>query len=328
MAKDLFEQAGELSRRGEAFVFATVVWVRRPSSGKAGYKAIVTPEGRIHGWVAGACTEPVVIREALRALEDGSARLVFLGQPEELEGRERDGVTLVPMTCASEGSLEVFVEPVPSRPHLVIIGRSPMVDILASFAAGLDWRTVVVDEGGEEGTHPCADHVVTTLDLTAAGVGDRSAVVVATQGHNDEESLERALTTSAAYIGLVASHKRAASLLGYLRDQGFSEEMLGRVRAPAGLDLGHVTHEEIAVGVMAELVQLRAAGQLAGGYEGTPAQATKEGKEAIDPICQMTVDIASARYRSDYNDRTYYFCCPACRKKFESDPATYAELPS
>ncbi|MGH2708600.1 MAG: XdhC family protein, partial [Actinomycetota bacterium] len=147
-------------------------------------------------------------------------------------------------------------------------------------------------------------------------------------GHNDEESLERALTTSAAYIGLVASHKRATSLLGYLRDRGFSEEMLGRVRAPAGLDLGHVTHEEIAVGVMAELVQLRAAGQLAGGYEGTPAQATKEGKEAIDPICQMTVDIASARYRSDYNDRTYYFCCPACRKKFESDPATYAELPS
>jgi xanthine dehydrogenase accessory factor len=155
---------------------------------------------------------------------------------------------------------------------------------------------------------------VTTLDLEAAGVGPRTALLVATQGHYDEEALERALSTQAEWIGVVASHRRALSLLDHLRDRGFDDEARARIRAPAGLDLGHVTHEEIAVAIMAELVQFRAAGRLEADTVALPVTA-----EAIDPVCGMTVQIGAARYRSERGGQTFYFCCAGCQKSFEAD---------
>ena len=128
------------SARGEPFVLATVVWRRAPSSGKEGATALITPDRTVRGWLGGACAEPTVVREALKALEEGSPRLLFLGPPEELEGRARDGVVTVPIACQSEGALEVYVEPVLPQPQLVAIGRSPAADALAALAAGLGWR--------------------------------------------------------------------------------------------------------------------------------------------------------------------------------------------
>jgi xanthine dehydrogenase accessory factor len=162
---------------------------------------------------------------------------------------------------------------------------------------------------------------VTELDLGAAGVGDRSFVVVATQGHYDEDALQRALATPAAYVGLVASRKRADAVLGYLRDRGVLEEDLARVRAPAGLDLGRVPHQEIAVAILAEIVQLRAAGAL---VTGRSAAAAPERHEAIDPVCGMTVDVATSRYRTTHGGRTYYFCAAVCLDRFTANPATFA----
>ena len=174
----------------------------------------------MRGWLGGACAEPTVVREALKALEEGSPRLLFLGPPEELEGRARDGVVTVPIACQSEGALEVYVEPVLPQPQLVAIGRSPAATALAAMAAGLGWRSVLVDDGGDAEGREGVGRVLTTLDLAQAGVDDRSFVVVATQGHYDEDALERALATPAAYVGLVASRKRAEAVLGYLRDRG------------------------------------------------------------------------------------------------------------
>ncbi len=187
--------------------------------------------------------------------------MLFLGTDEELKDEGRAGIVRVPIACQSEGALEVYVEPVMPSPHLAVIGRSPAVDALARMADALGWRTVVVDDGGDPSTHDVPE-VATTLDLAAAGVGEGSFVVVATQGHYDEDALQRALETPAAYVGLVASRKRADGVLGYLRDRGVSEEALARVHAPAGLDLGHLPNQEIAVAILAELVQLRAAGEL------------------------------------------------------------------
>jgi len=218
---EVLELAADLSRRGEPFVLATVVWRRAPSSGKEGSTALITPDGRVRGWLGGACAEPTVIREALRALEEGAPRLLFLGPPEELEARGRAGVVTVPIACQSEGALEVYVEPVLPQPHLVVIGRSPAVAALAAMAGDLGWRTVVVDDGGRAEDYPRAGHVVSKLDLEQASVTDRSWIVVATQGHYDEDALERALATPAAYVGLVASRKRAQAVLGYLRTAAF-----------------------------------------------------------------------------------------------------------
>ena len=318
MKTEVLALAADLSRRGEPFVLATVVWRRAPSSGKEGSTALITADRRVRGWLGGACAEPTVIRESLKALEEGTPRLLFLGPPEELAARGRDGVVTVPIACQSEGALEVYVEPVLPQPHLVVIGRSPALGTLASMADTLGWRTVVVDEGGLAEDYPAADRVFTTLDLSEAHVTERSVIVVATQGHYDEAALEAALATPAAYVGLVASRRRAEAVLGYLRDRGVSDAQLGRVHAPAGLDLGKVAHEEIAVAILAELVKERAAGNLA-----AAEPADLETHEAIDPVCGMTVDVASAVYRSTFEDTTYYFCSAGCLSRFEDDPARF-----
>lgn len=322
MRTEVLELAAALAARGETFVLATVVWARAPSSGKPGSTALIEADGRIHGWLGGACAEPTVIREARAALAEGTPRLLFLGTPEELEGHRREGVVSVPIACQSEGALEVYVEPVVPSPHLVVIGRSPAVDTLAGLGSALGWRTVVVDDGGDVSAHPVAGRVLTSLDLAEAGVGSSSFVVVATQGHYDEEALRVALATPAAYVGLVASSRRAESVLGYLRDRGVPEASLARVRAPAGLDLGHVPHEEIAVAVLAELVKLRAAGELVG--PAVPAEAPRH--EEIDPVCGMTVDVAGARHVAVHDGRTYYFCSADCLAAFEAEPAAFAPV--
>ena len=356
MTEDLLELSQELSRRGEPFALATVVWRRAPSSAQPGNQAIVTAAGKVRGWLSGACADSVVIREARKALETGEPQLVLLGSPEELAARANDGISLVPMQCQSEGAIELFVQPVLPKPHLVMIGRTPMVGTLTSLAKTLGWRTVVVDDRGDPDSHPDAGLVVTTLDLEAAGVGESSLVVVATQGQYDELAVDKALGTKAAFIGLIASRKRAQAVLDWLRDVDYTEEALARVKAPAGLDLGSLKHEEIAVGVLAELVQFNAARQPAvpaaaadppaapapapepqastaagspaasdrsapgADHEGAPASAPVD---AIDPVCDMLVDVATARFVSEHEGETYYFCCPACKKKFEADPARY-----
>jgi len=345
MTEDLVQLSQDLSRRGEPFALATVVWRRAPSSAQPGNQAIVTAAGKVRGWLSGACAESVVIREARKALETGEPQLVLLGSPEELEARANDGISLVPMQCQSEGAIELFVQPVLPKPHLVMIGRTPMVGTLTSLAKALGWRTVVVDDRGDPDSHPDAGMVVTTLDLEAAGVGENSLVVVATQGQYDELAVDKALGTKAAFIGLIASRKRAQAVLDWLRDVDYTEEALARVKAPAGLDLGSLKHEEIAVGVLAELVQFNAARQPSvpaaapepqtstagspaapdrstpgGDNEGAPASAPVD---AVDPVCDMLVDVATARFVSEHEGQTYYFCCPACKKKFEADPARY-----
>jgi xanthine dehydrogenase accessory factor len=304
--------------RGEPYALATVVWRRSPSSGKVGARALITADGRIYGWLGGACAEPAVVAEARRAIADGSPRLMFLGQPDELPVHQRDGVVSVPIACQSEGALEVYVEAVVPKPALFVIGRSPAVDALARMGQALGWRATLVDDAGHADDHPGVERVLTTLDLLDVGPG--SFVVVATQGHYDEDALERALSTPARYVGLVASRKRADAVLGYLRDRGVPEDQLARVRAPAGLDLGSLSNEEIAVAILAELVQIRAAG---GGVEAEPPP-SPETHEAVDPVCGMTVQVASARHRATHEGRTYYFCSAGCRASFEADPARFA----
>ena len=324
MRPETLKEAAELSARGEPFVLATVVWRRSPSSGKAGATALITSDGQVRGWLGGACAEPTVVREARRALEEGTPRLLFLGPPEELAGHQRDGVVTVPIACQSEGAMEVHVEPMLPQPQLVTIGRSPAAIALTAMAAALGWRSVAVDQGGEPTDHPGAGRVVTTLDLGRAGVDARSFVVVATQGHYDEAALEQALGTSAAYIGLVASRTRAEGVLGYLRDRGMSEDALARVHAPAGLDFGRIDSEEIAAAILAEIVQLKAAGGLKGV---TTDDGIAADHEEIDPVCGMTVEVANAQFRSVLDGHTYYFCSTGCLASFETDPASYISVP-
>lgn len=316
---ELLEVERGLRARGEAYAVATVVWRRAPSSGRVGSRALVTSAGRMLGWVGGACAEPAVIAEAGRAIAEGTPRLMFLGPPEEVGAHRREGVVSVPVSCQSEGALEVYVEPVLPKPALVVVGRSPAVDALAGMARALGWPAAVVDDGGTAADHPGVERVAGSLDGLAEAVGEAGYVVVATQGHYDEEALERALATPAAYVGLVASRTRAAAVLGYLRQRGVAEPDLARVHAPAGLDLGSVAPAEIAVAIMAQIVSLRASGGLEAGPPLPPPE-----HEEVDPVCGMTVRVAQARHVATFAGRTYYFCSAGCRASFEADPAAHA----
>ncbi len=328
----IMKQAAELAQRGEPFALATVVWRQRPSSGQQGSRAIITAAGEVHGWIGGACAEPSVIRHAREVMAEGAPRLLLLGTTDKFGDAIPDGMTVVPIACQSEGALEVYIEPVLPVPHLVVVGRSPMARTLADMAAALGWRTDLRD----------------WTDFSASDAGRESMVVVATQGHGDEEAVEQAVAAEPAYLGLVGSRRRGAAVLGYLAERGIARDQLDRVRVPAGLDLGRTSHPEIAVAILAQLVQLRSAGELGAGHSGTGAagagtKAARRGNErasgpadhgpaagdlppaeAADPVCDMTVATGKAGRPLEFEGVTYYFCSAGCRSEFESNPDSYA----
>jgi xanthine dehydrogenase accessory factor len=315
MRFDVEDMARELTIAHEPYVRATVVWTRPPSSGSVGDVAIVRLDGSLHGWVGGACAEPVVSAEARDVLMTGRPRLIFLGP--EGESRSPD-IRTVAMSCASEGALEIFMEPVVRQPHVVIVGRSPAVSRLARLLDVMDWYVTIVDEEGKGGD--LLDDWPVVSQFADVDTASAHAIVVATQGHYDEDALEWATKTDAPYIGLVASERRAATLLEYLRALPTPDERVSRIRVRTGIDLGDVTHEEMAVSILAELVAERASGALLGGDHPRmePIAAT-----ALDPVCGMSVEIEGARFTHDHLGETVYFCCPGCRTAFISDPDAY-----
>lgn len=336
MTLSVLQEAVALAEAREPFVLATVVWRRGPSSGQQGSKAVILADGTVRGWLGGACAEPTVVVQAREALLDGEPRLLLLGDVEDPSGAPvgagaeagatgcgssgggPGGTYSVPMACENDGALEVYLEPVPPRPQLVVIGRSPAVAALALMARALEWDVAVIDDGGSPDEHPLPESVRTTLDLSGLGVGVGSAVVVATQGHYDDLALEAALATEAAYVGLIAGHKRADAVAENLRGRGTSEEDLARIQAPAGLDLGRLGNRELAVAIMADLVARRASGELSRWGAVPDAPAT-----AVDPVCGMTVLIADAKYRSTHGGIDLWFCAPGCKKAFDADPAAF-----
>ena len=326
----ILQEAAELARRGEPFALATVVWRQGPSSSQQSARAIITADGALSGWIGGACAEPAVTRAARDVIETGTPQLLLLGSPEqfgyqvaapgtEVSGTQElpEGMTFVPISCHSEGAVEVFIEPMLPVPHLVVVGSSPMAATLVELARVLGWQ---------------AD-LIAGQDFTAADASERSLVVVATQGHDDESVLERAAAAKPAYLGLVGSHRRGGSVLGYLAERGLDAGLLAGVHVPAGLDLGSTTHQEIAVAILAELVQVRASGgPTAGGASAGPVrrngQAGEGRKRAVqetDPVCGMTVAVGPGTRSAQYEGQAYFFCGPGCQHAFQTDPAAYAK---
>jgi xanthine dehydrogenase accessory factor len=288
--EDVLREAVRLADAGESYALATVVGVVRPASARRGDRALVTAAGALVGWVGGACSEPIVVREALRALADGEPRLVRIAPPGRGGGEDGDeGVVVAQSMCASEGVVEVLVEPQLPRPSLAVFGESPAARTLARLAETIGWR------------------VSREIDRNA------DAVVVASMGHGDEEALTAALAAGAGYVALVASARRASVVLAGLREAGVAEESLARVRAPAGLDLGPSSQEEIAVAVLAEIIAWR---------HSRPAEEL-EPAEATDPVCGMVVAVRGAE-SAEHGGVAYFFCSAGCRERFEADPARYA----
>jgi xanthine dehydrogenase accessory factor len=292
-------------------VLATVVRVEPPVSARVGDKAVVTGDGVLSGWVGGACSEPIVVREALAALAEGRPRLVRISpgsaEPPPSDGDtagtvDAPGVVAAVSTCPSGGGLEVFVEPVGVAPRLLVAGATPVARTLAKLAETLGYEVAALGDADLE-------------EVRAGSAGPDDAMVVATMGHYDEEALAAALRTRAGYVGLVASRRRAATVFAALRGRGAAEEDLSRVASPAGLDLGPSTQEEIAVAVLAEMIRerhLRAAAPAA------------QVEQAEDPVCGMSVALTGARLFADHAGRRHWFCSEHCLHAFAREPDRYA----
>lgn len=322
---DYLTEAQRLRQHDTPFVLATVVRVERPTSAKPGAKAIVTGDGELQGWIGGSCARPTVIREALKALVDGQPRLLHLSPSEMLRGIPSEGLVEVPLTCASGGTLEIYLEPYLPQPHVLAIGHLPVVEALVNFAKDLGYRASVMGQGVTHEEHPRADAVL-ELDLGALPITPNTYVVVASHGNYDETALEVALRSDAVYVAIVASKKRAASVLDYLRESGLTEAQLHKLKFPAGLDIGAATPEEIALSIVAEMVTIRRRRTADDRRVDSVADLSSvvgnqsSSAEAICPTCGMTVNKATALHTHEYKGIRYYFCCPNCKRHFVKDP--------
>jgi xanthine dehydrogenase accessory factor len=311
----ILELAYQLTKSGEPFVLATVVWCERPTSAKPGARAIVRADGQMTGWIGGSCAQPVVLREAARLLREGGAPYLLRLGVSETE-TVRGDLRTFPMSCASGGVLDIYMEPHFPQPQLLLIGDSPVIAALSQLASALNFSV----------------SQFAFTDFGQLPINEQTYVLVASHGQYDEDALEKALRSPARYIGMVASRRRADTCRDYLRGSGLTEEEIARLKAPAGLDVGAATPEEIAASILAELVQVRRRGLPGMTQTGRqPAEIREELHEtiaapietAIDPVCGMTVEIATARHHSVYEGHDYYFCCPACKRLFENNPQEY-----
>ena len=310
MVDELLALAAELQRSGEAFALATVVRCEAPTSAKPGAKALIRQDGTLQGWVGGACAEPVVLREALEALRDGRPRLIGLYGEGGHVATRTEGVLEYAMTCHSGGTLEIYVEPYLPKPQLLLVGHGPVVETLATLGRAANFLVVAL----------APDTLQAGLEQQP--LTERASVVVATHADSDEDVLDRVLRTDAGYVSLVASRRRAAVILERLEKLGVPPERRGRLKAPAGLEIGAVTPEEIAVSILAEIIQFRRSDKTrAAEPEALATPAVRI--ESKDPICGMTVDSVTAKFRSEFSGQTIYFCCRHCKEMFDENPDQY-----
>lgn len=335
MWNNILDQAARFRANDQPFVIATVVAYKSPQSAKPGSKAIITTDGSIDGWIGGGCVQPIVIREAQKALQTGKPKLISIS-PESAHG-DWKGVESYEMTCQGGGSLEIYLEPVLPKPELLIVGNSPIAQILSQLGKLLDFKVCVADPEANQERFPDADIVLTDLNGARGRIGPSSYVVLATMGTGDEEGLEAVLGSSPRYLGLVASKEKAKGLFKYLRDKGVPPAYLDQVKCPAGLELGGETLAEIGLSVMAEITQLRRTltkqaveslntSKVAGLPVINSAASVEESPDARDPVCGMTVVTTNARYTSIMENTTFSFCCLRCKDSFDRSPATYLDL--
>ncbi len=320
MYDEFFSKAHQLIEQGEPFATAIVVRSEKPTSGKPGDKAIVTLAGVMYGWIGGSCAQPTVIAEGQAAIAEDASRLVRI-TPRPGRQTPPEGVKEVAMTCFSGGTLDVYIEPQQPRPRLLVIGHLPTAQALVHLGKAMSYRVIAVDLETDGAAVAHADEVLGDLGEIASRVNPLTSVVVASHGHYDETALEHVLGTRAPYVGLVASRKRAAPIFDHLRQAGFDEDDLARVQAPAGLDIGARRGDEIALSIMAQIVQSRRDAEGVG-WPSEPA-AESPPTTAIDPICGMAVHIEGARHTDQHDGRIYYFCCEGCRGKFATSPEQF-----
>ena len=315
MVFDWIKRASELKKKGNPFAIATVINTVAPTSAKPMSKAIIHQNGDIEGWIGGGCSIHTVITEGLNCIQSGKAIVLRLS-PEDIS---KDKVTYkkeVFLNCESGGTLEFHIEPVLPMTKLIIYGSTPTVYALAKIGSLLNYECYICSPNAEF-VKELSDNVQVLKNYKV--FSDQSVAVVATQGENDLHALKSAIDSKSNFISMIISNKKASSLFLQLEKEGYSEEDISRVKFPAGMDINATTPEEIAVSILAELINDRNSVDL----KEQVIVESKEDKKEIDPICKMIVDPKNAANTYEFEDINYYFCCIGCKEKFALEPSSY-----
>ena len=260
---DLVDLAASLKARGEPFALATVVRTVSVTAAKAGAKAIILPDGTVsEGWIGGGCARAAVLAAAREAITDGRARFVSL-LPKDLfaarelqQGEEREGVRFARNMCPSQGTMDIFVEPMLPPPSLVIIGASPVAVALADLAPRFGYHVTVCAPPEDQPVFAEPDQRIDGYALPATQEGHRF-IIISTQGRGDEAALTAALSAEADHVAFVGSRRKVAALREKILAAGMPAAQFDRLKGPAGLDLGAITPEEIALTILAEVLAVR-----------------------------------------------------------------------
>jgi xanthine dehydrogenase accessory factor len=308
---DLLSEALHLSEQNLPFAWATVIRAAPPTSAYVGARAIVTAKGALHGWVGGGCAQDIVVQACLEAIQSGHSRLIRISNDGAITDPDTEHHA---MPCASNGALDLFIQAVQPAPALCIAGSTPAAMAAGKIAAVLGWR-VSYGAPGKDGPPP-------------------DYVLVATQGTDDAENLERALRSPARKVLLIASRRKADTLSTAMQRLGISEARLSDLESPAGPDILACTPAEIALAAVAGLVRAQrkaACARQPGMFPDEPHKVAQPATPAlasvyINPVCLRAIDPETAMHAVSVAGATHYFCCNGCKTKFDQEPGKYLAI--
>ena len=320
MSDTFFQQAREFQNSHTPFATAYVVNRKVPSSGKPGDKAIITHTGEVKGWIGGGCTRGIVVKEAQEAMREGKARLVSIS-PDHKD--ERSGVISYHMTCHSGGSVEVYIDPVLPKPHIFIMGRSHVGMALAKLSSAMGYQVSAMAADADKVSYPTANQHLEPGKLEEDALTPNTFIVVCTQGEQDEILLENALRSPVPYVAFVASRRKANAVFKYLREVKIPIERLQQIKTPAGLDINAKTSEEVAISILAQIVQVMRDDTQ---ETAAPVPTMEQNPDIyINPVCGVPVQKSTAKHVLEHEGHKVYFCCDGCKVSFENNPQAYTE---
>jgi xanthine dehydrogenase accessory factor len=321
MYNDLIDQISKYMGQGEEFAVAHVIWREAPSSGKPGDKAIILKDGTIIGWIGGGCVKGIAVKEAREAIRENRSRLVRI-DPDEGNSEDSSHKTYR-MTCHSGGTMELFIEPITPNPQLIIVGKSNIARALSKLAIATNLRVHVLSNDVHKGMFPGVNNIHDRVDFSKINIDKNTFIVVSTQGEDDEESIRKALETSCNYVGFISSLRKSVKIKEYLEQTELSANRINELKIPVGMDINAKLPEEIAISILAEIVQL---------FRDPNRKEDQESDTAINddtyinPVCRVAVSKKDAKHVLEYGAHTVYFCCDGCKVSFDTEPEKYIEI--
>ena len=334
MFNELAAKIQDYLDRGENIAVAQVIGREAPSSSKVTDKAIILETGELVGWIGGGCVRGIVIKEALEVIKTKRYRKVRISP----EGGLSTGnhIKNYIMSCQSGGTVEVIIEPVFPLPELIVIGKSNIARKLASIAATADFKVTAMANDADKHLFPLASLVKEKVSFSEIKNFNNTYIVVATQGEDDEENVEKALATSAKYVGYVSSSKKSDILRQYLLSKKVPQDRIDILKSPVGLDLNAKQAGEVAISILAEIVaDFRNEKPVVSSCCGSMGNEKKEIVQEeivndkfaeeyyINPVCGVPVSKKSPKHVIEHKGEKVYFCCDGCKVSFEKDPAQY-----